>query len=45
MDNFEYHEFWMPFYTMRTNEFGEALGQFILIENWSRFLDDCEKPL
>ena len=26
------------------NEFGETLGQFIL-ENWCRFLDDCETPL
>ena len=29
---------------MCINKFGKTLGQFIL-ENWCRFLDDCETPL
>ena len=36
--------FELTFYTMRINELGDGLGQFIL-ENWCRFLDDCETPL
>ena len=40
--------FKLTFYRISINEFGETLyvnlGQFIL-ENWCRFLDDCETPL
>ena len=36
--------FELTFYRICINEFGETLGHFIL-ENWYRFLDDCETPL
>ena len=36
--------FEITFYRICINEFGKALGQFIL-ENWWLFLDDCETPL
>ena len=35
--------FELIFYRMCINESGGTLGQFIL-ENWCRFLDDCETP-
>ena len=36
--------FEQTYYRICINKFGETLGQFIL-ENWCRFLDDCETPL
>ena len=36
--------FELTFYRICISGFGETPGQFIL-ENWCRFLDDCETPL
>ena len=36
--------FELTFYRICINELGKTPGQFIL-ENWCRFLDDCETPL